>query len=337
MRTIWAVALLAWAGACAGVPGAQPFSDAETQRRSYPAEHYVVGVGEGPTMEIARRKAAVEISSQLSGSLHAEGWVEAESERTERGAFDRERVGETIHVETELARMEWVEVVSARTRGETVEVVAVLDRRKAGQRLRSELDERAESIRAGLERALQNSGLLAKAKALHLLEKERASLRASLRLLGALTPGPTWSPPVIRDLDRALGELHAHLREVEWELCLEIEEAPELASVFAGRLGERGVYARDCGAPPSGRNRFLLRGRLAASVQKMDNPGGYPFFCATRLLYRIEGDEEAMEAGGIAEGLRTGARAMAEACARSVEGLADEFLQRIGWEPGASP
>lgn len=330
MRIGWAWALLACAAACATAgPGSQPAS-ADAHRFVASADH-LVGVGEGPTMELARRRAAAEIASQLGGRLRAEGWVQAESERSGDKSIERERIGEHIQVETDFARMEWVEVVSARTRGEMVEVVAVLDRRKAARRLRAELDERAEGLRAGLDRARQNAGLLAQAQALQLLEQEREAIESARRLLAALSPGEAWAPPVLAEMDRERDALHARLRAIEWEICLAAEEGADLAALFAGRLAERGIDAKSCGAPEGERARLRLRGELDATVQRMDHPGGYPFFCTTRLRYRIEGGEASLEAGGVAEGLRSGAHAATDACARSVGELVDDFLQRIGW------
>src|SRR5690606_10083896 len=172
LRTGWGVLLL-WLGAsCAASPNTF-VARHEAVRKTYPPERYVVGVGEGPTLELARRKAAVEISAQLQGSLRAEGWVEAESDRIDGVERARESVREEIRVETGLARMEWIEVVSARTRGDAVEVFAVLDRRRAAESLRAEIEDRLAGLDAQIARWEETRGILAPAQGLMGMDEGR--------------------------------------------------------------------------------------------------------------------------------------------------------------------
>lgn len=319
--------------ACAGAPAAPLASSIAELRRTYPANRYVVGMGEGASMELARRRAAAEIAGQLRGRLHAAGWVEAESGITGERRIERERVGESIRVETRLTRMEWIEVVSARARGDRVEVLAVLDRRVAAERLRAEIEARAEAIEGEVRRAAHAEGLLARARALAALEDERRDLLDALGTWSSLSRRPAFRPEGLRALQGAREALHDRMERVEWEICLEGETEAASLAVLAGHLAQRGLQARPCGAPASGGERWRLLGDLAAAVQRHEQPGGYPYFCATQLSYRVEGEAERLEAGGSARGLRSGAVAAEEACARSLEGLAADFLERIGWGP----
>lgn len=344
MRTcgsVWGLALLLLA-ACASTARERMGASPDELRRSYPPERYVVGVGEGASLELARRRAAVEISSQLGGSIHAQGWVEAESGHSGGSRIESERVGEQIHVRTELARMEWIEVVSARTVGEKVEVLAVLDRRQAAERLRAEIDARAATLEGELQGALRTKGVLARARALSALEGERRALLESLGLWASLSRRSSFHPRVLDAFEQARDELRSRLGEVEWELCLEGENEAAPPSLFLGRLAQRGLVARACGSPPSEAERWRLQGELAAAIQRMNHPGGYPFFCSTRLTYRIVNGEEGLEAGGLANGIRSGAHGADAACALSLDALATDFLKGIGWtsisaESGAEP
>jgi len=337
LRTGWGVLLL-WLGAsCAASPNTF-VARHEAVRKTYPPERYVVGVGEGPTFELARRKAAVEISAQLQGSLRAEGWVEAESDRIDGVERARESVREEIRVETGLARMEWIEVVSARTRGDAVEVFAVLDRRRAAESLRAEIEDRLAGLDAQIARWEETRGLLARAQALMELERERRIVQSSLDLLAAVSRRPPARPAAFGRLERAQREVQERIGRVDWEICLEPEENGGLVRVFSGRLAQKGLSTLDCGTEGGeDGTRWTLRGRLGATLQQMDHPGGYPFFCATQLDFRVEGRGGASESGGVAHGLRSGARTRTDACALSAQALADDFLRRIGWESAESP
>src|SRR5690606_13832939 len=286
LRTGWGVLLL-WLGAsCAASPNTF-VARHEAVRKTYPPERYVVGVGEGPTLELARRKAAVEISAQLQGSLRAEGWVEAESDRIDGVERARESVREEIRVETGLARMEWIEVVSARTRGDAVEVFAVLDRRRAAESLRAEIEDRLAGLDAQIARWEETRGLLARAQALMELERERRIVQSSLDLLAAVSRRPPARPAAFGRLERAQREVQERIGRVDWEICLEPEENGGLVRVFSGRLAQKGLSTLDCGTEGGeDGTRWTLRGRLGATLQQMDHPGGYPFFCATQLDFR---------------------------------------------------
>lgn len=328
-----------WAGlllglvflACAGPGGGTLGSQRGDLRRDYPAERYLLGEGEGKSLEIARRRAAMEISLQLRGSLHAEGWVEAETGLERGSRFEKERAGETIHVETELARMEWIEVVSARSRGDRVEVVAVLDRKQVADRLRAEIDARSSAIERELLQAERTRGVLAQARLLSALESERAQLLDMMEQWAAISRRPAFRPEAILALERLRANLRARLAELEWEICLDGGSGSALPSAFSGRLAREGLKTRGCGDPPSEAERWRLSGELSASVQRMENPGGFPFFCTTLLNYSIEGHQEVLEAGGMAQGRRSGARVVEEACTLSLEELVADFLRGIGW------
>jgi hypothetical protein len=332
LRAGWGVLALLITISCAAGPSTY-LERHDAVRKSYPSDRYVVGVGEGPTLELARRKAAVEISAQLQGNLRAEGWVEAESDRVDGVERARESVREEIRVETGLARMEWIEVVSARTRGDAVEVFAVLDRRRAEESLRAEIDDRLAGLEAQIARWEETRGILARAQALMALERERRILQSSLDLLAAVSRRPPARPAAFVRLARAQREVQERIGHVEWEICLESEGDESLARVFAGRLAQKGLSTLDCGAEGRGTGpRWILRGRVGATLQQMDHPGGYPFFCATQLDFRVEDEGGTAESGGVAHGLRSGARTRKDACALSAQALADDFLQRIGWE-----
>lgn len=327
-RKAWVAALLVL-GACATSSPGKPTSRLETLRRDYPSVRYLIGIGEGATMELARRRAAVEIASQIGGSLHAEGWVEAETGRSDQGAIDRERVGESIRVETDFARMEWVEVVSARTQGDRVEVVAVLDRHLATRRLRPEVESEDAALLVEIQRVLEQEGLVAQARGLRELDRRRERLVSTLQLLTAISGGPISPPRALRAYERARDDVQAKLRGVEWEIC--VESASELGLAhLAGRLAAKGLLARACGAPPTAAERWRLEGELDAELRRMNQMGAHPYFCATRLHYRI-GAAEKVEASGVAHGIRSGAASGPDACANSLQSLVTDFLMAIGW------
>ncbi|MFO7156743.1 MAG: hypothetical protein DIU72_009025 [Pseudomonadota bacterium] len=334
MRSIagWGAIALLLGAACAGRAGGL-LARHEAVQKAYPKDRYVVGVGEGPTLELARRRAAVEISSQLQGSLRAEGWVEAEAASVDGVQRSRESVREEIRVATGLARLEWIEVVSARTRGDTVEVFAVLDRHRVAEGLRSEIDDRLAGLDSALDRWEGARGLLARAKALAELERDRQAIQSSLDLLAAVSRRPSRRPEAFLRLDRAQREVRAQLGRIAWEICLEPGQNQPLVAIFAGRLAQKGLSTMECGAEAGDRGPvWILRGRLGATLQEMNHPGGYPYFCATQLGFEVEEKDGASVAGGVAHGLRSGAMAREDACAQSARALADDFLLQIGWE-----
>lgn len=310
------------AGGCASPKVAKRFSGIDPR---FPPHRYLIGVGEGESEAEATRRAYAAISMQLRAELEATERVEASSVRTHaaEGFSESESLAQEIRVKTRFDRMDWIQVADVASEDGRFQVLCVLDREQAGAELDAEIEEDLAFLRPRLATLEEATALGALSRGLQPLRETGAALRTKLALRFALgrRGGPGSAElRAIRDLE---GRLEGMRRSATLRLCVATKGvksgALELERGLGASLAATGWAVAPCDEGPG----LRLDGVLRAVADAHNQAGGYPWFCATSLVFRVVDPETGRaELGGTKRSRRSGGMSPADACRASLGALA---------------
>ncbi len=333
MRTLLLLLpLLVTACAATTRPPAPSLPDAFHTGRDprFPPDRYLVGVGEGPSLEAARRQATASIAAQLQASLRSTDLFFATSNGSGGG---EELLQQDIRVESRFDRPEWIRLVDARIQGGRVHVLSVLDRVQAAALLEAEQEMRRTALRLRLEAAAEAADLRGRSDVLDEAGRIARTLLPAEATLAALRGSPGLPPPELQLVAHARQGLERERRAVAVRVCVEPAVATGLASDLASRFGAilagAGVQVAACEADAAG---WTLRGRLVAEVSATrPQPGAFDRYCTVRLDFRLDGPRGLLH-GGSAGGRpnRTGGHDFHDACQTSAAAVARQLAVEVG-------
>ncbi|HEY0840428.1 MAG TPA: hypothetical protein VGD74_09610 [Vulgatibacter sp.] len=326
------------AAACAAAP--EPKSRLLGVDSRFPTHLYVVGVGEGESEAEATRRAYAAIAMQLQAELEATERVEASSVRSGRdgGTEESESLAQEIQVRTRFNRTGWIRVAEVTPEGGRVRVLCVLDRDRAGAELEAEIEEDLARLRPQLAALDATTSLGSLSRGIKALRADRASLQEKLALRVALGRRAGAGATELRALRDLEARLEALRRTSTLQLCVSAvgfsSGGKELVRGFGASMAATGwavVPCQEADAGEVGRaeatgNRPGLRldGTLRADVASHRQAGGYPWFCATSLVFEVvDPGTGRAELGGTRRSLRSGGMTAADACRASLSRLAE--------------
>lgn len=298
----------------------------------YPPARYLVGVGTGSSLELARRQAAASIAAQLQASLRATEVVFAS---VRSGLPDEEQLLQEVRVESRFDRQEWIQLADAVAVDDRVHALCVLDRIQAAAHLETELQIRRAALRESLALAAARADLRGRSEALAAAARTAREMMPALATLAALQGAPTQPPPELHELAAARLSLARERREASVRVCVEPAlpqgPAPDVAARFDALLAAAGIRALPCAAdePWDG---LRLDGRLVADPLLLPaQAGSYPRFCTVRLDWRLRGDRVAAGGSVGGAGNRAGGHDFHQACLASAGALAGQLAVELGF------
>ncbi len=351
----WLLPLVLSAAACASGPrpSAAPERFTSGIDPRFPPSRYVVGLGQGETLELARHQAAASIAAQLQAAIRATDWIASETAWSQGGdgvaTSGSERVLQEIRVETRFERLSWIRTADVLVDGRRVFVLCVLDRQAAALELETAIEDQLSIIRQRIEGAADPLHLSALAHEVEGLRRLRTALLPQLELLLTLrrqaspSPWPTGGeaearlastrasslPPELRAIRVLEERLQALRRAMVLQVCIDGEGDERLAHRFGAALASAGLRVAPCADEIAGGWRLL--GRYQARAIPMRNAGGFPFFCSTRLVFQLVDRETGEVAiGGSERGRRAGGMSPGDACQASLELLAAGLARAVG-------
>ena len=296
--------------ACAGGGRQAPPAWLSGPVAEYPAERYLIGRGQGPTLEQAQDRARAELAKAFRVRIRAVSEDLTRFQRQAGGGQVTRRLQQAVsrQIRTQTDQLvEGVEIADVwRDPGSgTFYALAVLDRARAARRLRermADLDGRSEAaLRRDGDALMRVRGLYAALQA----QWTRAALAAAHAVVST-RPAPP--PPV------SLADLHKRLTDALVALRVHPEaEAPPLRAALGDALTALGVTVADGEAPyrlrarlevrPVGRRAdwFWLRGVLRLALVDAQ---GRPLAAERRPLKAAALDAEQAEARLLTEATR---------------------------------
>ncbi|AKU91006.1 hypothetical protein [Vulgatibacter incomptus] len=319
--------------ACVGSPPALPKS-----LKSLAPEwsRVLVGVGEAESFEDARRQAVVSIASQLRADVVARDHVVAQASREERTGVTEgfERIVQEIRVDTRFDHPDWIETTEVTERGSRVRVVCTLDRLRAASRLDAEIEEDLMELRTELDRSRSQAAVVPLSRSVERMRASRKSLVEKLALLATLRRLPAERPRELAALAAEEVRLEALRAQTILRICLEpvggsARGAERLSASFGASLASRGLRVDACSGDADAGHR--LQGRLQTRVFELSQPGGFPYFCTTHLVFQlIDPGTGEVELGGVEQGRKAGGHSPREACHASMDLLAARVARALG-------
>ena len=263
--------------ACAGGGRQAPPAWLSGPPADYPADRYLVGRGQGPTVEQAQDRARAELAKAFQVRIQA---VNEDLTRFRRQVGGNQvtqsleqAVSRRIRTQTEQL-VEGIEIADVwRDPGSGIfYALAVLDRAQAARRLRermAELDGRSEAaLRQRGDPLMRVRGLYAALQA----QWTRAALAAAHAVV---SPRPAPPPPV------SLADLHKRLADALAALRIHPEaEAPPLRAAVGDALTALGATVADTEAP------YRLRARL--DMQPLGRRAGWVWVRGTLRLALVD-------------------------------------------------
>jgi len=327
MGRLVVVCLVLFLVACAGGARQAPPPWLSGPAAEYPTDRYLVGRGQGPTLEQAQDRARAELAKAFKVRIQAVSEDLTRFRRQGGGTQVVERLEQAVdrHIRTQTDQLvEGIEIADVwrdPDRG-TFYALAVLDRARAARRLRAqmaELDGRSEAaLRQDDDPLRRVRGLYTALQA----QWTRAALAAAHAVVSA-RPAPP--PPVsLRVLYTRLAEALAALR-VSPEA-----EAPPLRAAVGDALTDLGVTGVDGAAP------YRLRARL--DVQPVGQKAGWYWLRGTLRLALVDAAGRPLAAQR--QPLKAAALDAAQAEARLLTEAArrvQDLVPRLVLGPGMAP
>jgi hypothetical protein len=329
------VGALLWSAACAGGRGRPDWIDGSAA--AYPRERYLIGVGEGESLDAARDRARAEIARIFD--VHIEDAVVDRSEEVAvmEGARRRSSIVERIAVETRTstrAELEGVEIAETwqDSASQRVYALAVLDARRAHRRLLEQAAARDADVVDLVADAEGAGGALGEVRArvaAARASRERDALLVRARVVGpvdrATLEGAPGTAALERGLEAALARTGFELRARETG-APGAGDLPGLRDALAARLTRMGFRAADPALAPA-----ALRVHCRLALQRVERGG------AGWWHYRWEGACDVADASGVAisaadagsESHPVDATALAKARARAEQALAEAVEREL--------
>lgn len=295
------IGALLWSAACAAGRGQPDWINGSAA--SYPRARYLIGVGEGEDLDAARDRARAEIARTFEVRIEDAVVDHSEEVAVMEGARRASSIVERIAVETRTsteAALEGVEIAETWQDPATQRVyaLAVLDARRAYQRMLEQAKQRTEEILGFREAAENAAGALARIRA-H-VNAARASRERDRLLAHARVVGPVDSTVLDRtavlEVQTGVFELLVlgELARVDFAVRARGAgasgdgELPSLREALAARLTRMGFRAAD---PASALTALQVDCRLA--LLRIERGG------AGWLHYRWEGACDVADASGV--------------------------------------
>lgn len=303
----------------------------------FPPERFLVGVGEGPTLEIARRRAVASIAAQVEASVRATEHIAAVAGT---GADESEHLRQDIRVVSRFDRVAWIRLADAAAEDGRVHALCVLDRAAARALLREEVDEAERALGAALDRAEAGASLRERTAALVDARRLARDLATRRALHAAIAGAPAGPAPTLDRLAALERGLHEARRAEALRICVEpavsLGVASDVAARFGAILAGTGVRTLPCDAAAEAR---VLHGRVIATPSAArPQPGSHRRFCAVRLDYRVEGAAGLLAGGSLGgPGDRAGGEDFHQACQASASSVARALAVDLGFADPPAP
>lgn len=328
MRVLATIVTLVFALAgCASLP--EVYQTGRDDR--FPPDRYVIGVGQGPTIERARQRAIAAIAAQLEASIEALDALHA----ADGSDGYHETILQEIRIRTRFDRPDWIQLVDAVESKGVVHALCVLDKVQSAALLEAEAMAHRTALRAQLEQARAAPSLAPRSQAIARARPLARTLLDATTRLAMLRGRPVQPPSEIRSLAALELALQQERQETSIEICVDglparIREAQSTVAHFPSLLAGAGVRAVPCGTPAIHR----LTGRLHAEPwSARPQAGSHARFCTVRLDWALlDVDEERLEGGGTIGGPqnRGGGPDLLQACHASARRLAAELAVILG-------
>lgn len=339
------VLLVVFLASCAAAPEPVPRSFLTGRDPRFPPARFLIGIGEGRSLEGARRQAVVAIASQLRARVRASDTVTSEAWHAEDGnSRSSEALSQDIRIESRFDRPEWIRLVDSHVdRDGTIRVLCALDRAQAAAVLGAEIEVARAAIRLRTESLANEEDPWALSEGLADAKRRRRELLGARALLEAIEGRTAPPAPELREVDALASHLATVRARLVVRICVEPSSeasgALDLPGRFTAMLAGQGIRSLPCDAPPSEEPReWRLSGKLDAATElRPPVPGGWQRFCAARLDFRLESEgDQAIRLGGSEAGIRSGGATFRDACGSSLQGLVEAFGRRLGLRDEAS-